>query len=175
MTFSRTRAPLSDVWHICFDVGGTIDLRSPTATDDEGLYPIDPDAVTAMHRLTQLGRSLSVASNTEADRPRDKPLAAAGVTPLLMGVLQSHQLGIKKPDPRFFAKIITTFGYLPQHICYVGNRLDKDVLPALQARMRAVLVAPAGVAPATLPPDVPVIRHVRHLPDLFLPPQVRTS
>jgi FMN phosphatase YigB (HAD superfamily) len=158
---------MTEVFCVALDYGHTIDLRTLGTDDEYACFPVDPEAVTAMHELRRLHRTLIVASNTLPERPRDKPLEAAGVRDLLIGVLQSHELGFAKPDRRFFAAIEEVSGYAAAQICYVGNRIDTDIVPALEVGMRAVLVAPTGLAPASFPTGVPLIRHVRELPNLF--------
>ncbi len=47
---------------------------------------------------------------------------------------------LSKPDPRFFERIAQALDLPTQRIAYVGDRLDNDVLPALQVGMQAVHV-----------------------------------
>ena len=55
-------------------------------------------------------------------------------------IASSAGWGVSKPDPRFFAKVIEAAGEPPEAIAYVGDRLDNDVLPTLQAGMTAVFI-----------------------------------
>ena len=42
------------------------------------------------------------------------------------------------PSPAFFARVAEEAGTIPERIAYVGDRVDNDVLPALEAGMTAV-------------------------------------
>jgi putative hydrolase of the HAD superfamily len=45
-----------------------------------------------------------------------------------------------KPDPRYFEQIIKKCGVEPQQCIMVGDRIDKDIIPAKQLGMRTILV-----------------------------------
>ena len=47
---------------------------------------------------------------------------------------------ITKPDPRYYEEIIKAFGVDPRECIMVGDRIDKDIIPAKQLGMRTVLV-----------------------------------
>ena len=46
--------------------------------------------------------------------------------------------GVEKPAPEFFARVAVEAGVAPSEIAYVGDRVDNDVVPALNAGMVAV-------------------------------------
>jgi FMN phosphatase YigB (HAD superfamily) len=46
--------------------------------------------------------------------------------------------GVAKPDPAFFARIITELDVAAENIAYVGDRLDNDIVPAKAAGMTAI-------------------------------------
>jgi FMN phosphatase YigB (HAD superfamily) len=50
----------------------------------------------------------------------------------------SGRWGIEKPAPEFFQRITTLTRLDPGEIAYVGDRVDNDVEPALEAGMTAV-------------------------------------
>lgn len=168
-----------------FDYGGVLDQRDAAQTvsvppGHEGLitlnvgavarqldqsFPVDPVAAEVLRSLYRAGMRLLVASNTLAGQSREAQLAAAGVRGLLRAVLHSADLGVGKPAPEFFGAIVSASECAPAEICYVGNRVETDVLPAVEAGMRAVLVS-AEAAPE-VPEGVAVITHVREVPELL--------
>lgn len=95
-----------------------------------------PDALPTLKALTEAGNTVIVAgnqskrfnSNLEA---MDLPVSA---------IRCSSQWGAEKPTQRFFRRVIREAGTDPSEIVYIGDRVDHDVLPALQAGMRAILV-----------------------------------
>ena len=55
-------------------------------------------------------------------------------------ISSSDSLGVKKPDPRFFERIVELAGCDPGEVAYVGDRVDNDVLPAAAAGLVAIHV-----------------------------------
>lgn len=182
------------VRRVVLDYGGVLDLRLGADAGDVppgyegvlyqafghqrqacGSFPVAPAAAEAIRALHRLGLGVLVASNTRPGQSREPVLAAAGVRGLLRAVLHSAELGVAKPSTGFFDAVAAAAGCAPEGICYVGNRVSVDVLPALAARMRAVLVDPDAAAAADparaarVPDGVAVIGHVRDLPALLAP------
>jgi FMN phosphatase YigB (HAD superfamily) len=77
---------------------------------------------------------------------------------------------VAKPDPRFFARIVTEAGLEPGEIVYIGDRIDNDVLPALRMGMRAIFIerGPWGVIQAGWPEAAEVRVRIRTLGELPL-------
>jgi len=56
-------------------------------------------------------------------------------------ISSSASLGVRKPDPRFFAEIVALAGATqPSEVANVGDRVDNAVVPALAAGLVAVHV-----------------------------------
>jgi HAD superfamily hydrolase (TIGR01549 family) len=55
-------------------------------------------------------------------------------------ITTSSELGVDKPSPDFFQKILELGGLRPEETAYVGDRVDNDVIPAQAAGMTAVFV-----------------------------------
>lgn len=47
---------------------------------------------------------------------------------------------ITKPDPRYYEQILKKCGVVPEECIMVGDRIDKDVIPARQLGMKTILV-----------------------------------
>ncbi len=54
------------------------------------------------------------------------------------GVWASHHLGVRKPDPAFFQRTCDALDLPPDRIVKVGDRIDNDVLPAIEFGMHAI-------------------------------------
>jgi len=52
-------------------------------------------------------------------------------------VVSSASLGIRKPDPAFFERLVGLAGVAPGEVAYVGDRADNDAGPALEAGLVA--------------------------------------
>lgn len=55
-------------------------------------------------------------------------------------ITTSSELGVDKPAPAFFQKILELGGLRAEETAYVGDRVDNDVIPAQAAGMTAVFV-----------------------------------
>lgn len=110
------------------DPGG---LRENFDADD--LYP---DVRRCFTRLSDQGLTVVIAGNQPPQAHRALESMDLGVSAILI----SDDLGIRKPDPAFFATVAEVAGEPVERIAYVGDRVDNDVLPAVRAGMRAVLI-----------------------------------
>jgi FMN phosphatase YigB (HAD superfamily) len=94
----------------------------------EDLYP---DARPCLADLRAAGYLLGAVGNTGAE-----------VEAVLAGLVDvagsSARWGVEKPAPEFFARIVSDAGCAPAEIAYVGDRVDNDVVPALDAGLVAV-------------------------------------
>jgi phosphoglycolate phosphatase-like HAD superfamily hydrolase len=104
-------------------------LEQPEGTwVDEDWYP---DAVPCIERLRAAGYRVCAVGNTPQFIEEDVALRVE-----VLG--SSERWQIWKPDPRFFARIVELVGVAPAKIAYVGDRVDNDVGPAIEAGMVGV-------------------------------------
>ena len=107
------------------------------------------DAVASLENLTADGYKVGVAGNQPVRV--EEMLADLGLP--LDFVISSERIGVAKPSPEFFRHVTRAAGRAPSEIVYVGDRLDNDVLPVLQAGMKAVFMkrGPWGYIHASWP------------------------
>jgi FMN phosphatase YigB (HAD superfamily) len=115
----------------------------------EELYDAYPDAAPALSRLRSAGLRVGIAGNQPAG-------AAAAVAELVAPgdfVATSAAWGVSKPDPAFFARLVSELGLAPAEIAYIGDRVDNDVVPTASAGLIAIHLrrGPWGVIQATWP------------------------
>jgi HAD superfamily hydrolase (TIGR01549 family) len=117
-----------------------------TRIEARDLYP---DAVPCLTRLRAAGYRIGLAGNQPADA--ETQIRALGLA--VDFVASSARWGVEKPDPDFFRRIVDESGVAPNEIAYVGDRLDNDVLPAIDAGMGGIFLrrGPWGVIHATWP------------------------
>jgi FMN phosphatase YigB (HAD superfamily) len=118
-----------------------------------------PDAVPCLARLRALGFVVGAVGNMAVEHEEL-------IRPHVGFVASSEGLGVEKPSAGFFARVADLAGVAPEKIAYVGDRVDNDVVPALQSGMVAVHVrrGPWGVLHD--PPDGAIrIRSLDELPD----------
>jgi HAD superfamily hydrolase (TIGR01662 family) len=113
-------------------------LEGPAAVDDVvyGRGELYPDAVPCLAHLHADGYVVGIAGNqTEAlerwARNEKLPVDVIG---------SSAGWGVAKPAPEFFARVVKEAGCEPGEVAYVGDRVDNDVLPAVEAGLVAVHV-----------------------------------
>ncbi len=129
-------------------------------------YTLDdlyPDALDCLRRTRELGLQVGIVGNqTEALEAwaRDASLPADVIS-------SSASLGVRKPDPAFFAKVVELMGCRVEEAAYVGDRVDNDVLPAAGAGLVAVHVrrGPWGMLQSTPPEAAFVVDDLASLPD----------
>jgi putative hydrolase of the HAD superfamily len=116
-------------------------------------YPpsaLHDDVLACLEALRGAGYRLGVIAN-QPSQVRGA-MARDGLVPYFEVWGVSDDLGLHKPDPALFVHALATAGVAPARSVMVGDRLDYDVLPALQAGMRTVWVL-RGEAPDEPTPE----------------------
>jgi FMN phosphatase YigB (HAD superfamily) len=99
---------------------------------------------------------LAIIANQPAKRTAELRTLGAIVDVIAM----SEELGLHKPDPRFFNRSLELMGSPnPDDVAYIGDRLDNDVGPADAAGMRTVWIrrGPWGLIQAASPPSRTIV------------------
>jgi phosphoglycolate phosphatase-like HAD superfamily hydrolase len=101
-----------------------------------GIDDLYPDALPCLRELKQSGLRLGLVGNTSEQiedilRTLDLPVDVIG---------SSERWRVEKPSPAFFERVVTEAGAPASRVAYVGDRLDNDVLPAVDAGMIGVFL-----------------------------------
>jgi HAD superfamily hydrolase (TIGR01509 family) len=130
---------------------------------ERGLWELVQDGVPeTLDALRAGGLLLSLASNAEP-LLRHK-LLELGLTNRFDHLAISGEVGVEKPDPRFFAAAVEALGVPAERAVHVGDLFEIDVVGARAAGLEAVLVDVAGLSADR---DVLRIRTVAELPALL--------
>ncbi|MFM5893237.1 MAG: HAD family hydrolase [Novosphingobium sp.] len=129
-----------------------------------------PDAMPCLSALRSLGYVIGIAGN----QPETAEAALKSCDVPADFVASSARWKIEKPSPRFFEKLLDETGLRPGEIAYVGDRLDNDILPAVDLGMFGVFIerGPWGVLHARKPEAMKAhvrIRTLAELPDVLAP------
>jgi putative hydrolase of the HAD superfamily len=116
-------------------------------------------AVSTIRALKDTGHRLGVVSNAEGRVERD--LDNAGFAGLFETVVDSHVVGIEKPDPEIFRIAMERMSVAPENAVYLGDVPAVDVAGARAAGMTAVLLDRHDLYGAI---DVPRLRSIAELP-----------
>lgn len=172
---AATGRPLSDAFEI---LSPGIDLEAEqiawAAEEPESLrvnFDADdlyPDVRRALEELQRRGLAVIIAGN----QPPQAKAALERMSLPVDAIYTSAEWELEKPDPKFFLKVAEVAGLPIEEICYVGDRVDNDVLPAHAAGMKPVLIrrGPWGYLHAELPQATrygTVVDGLDALPDLL--------
>jgi HAD superfamily hydrolase (TIGR01662 family) len=126
------------------------------------LADLYPDALPALRAARALGLRVGVVGNqSEAlERWAREAMLPADV------ISSSASLGVRKPDPAFFQRVVELAEAAAAEVAYVGDRVDNDVEPARAAGLVAIHVrrGPWGRLQRT-PEGVPAIDSLAELTD----------
>jgi putative hydrolase of the HAD superfamily len=131
------------------DVTAAAELLSRTRTAHLWRWPI-PESVAALRALHEAGMPVGVVSN--ASGQIEEVLRRSGVcqvgegpaTPVRV-VVDSHVVGIAKPDPAIFEPALLHFpGVDRQRVAYVGDSVTMDIGGARAAGLHPILLDPHG-------------------------------
>ncbi len=114
--------------------------------------------------LEQLSRKYKVAllSNTISDQPK-KLIKKAGLDQYFDVMHCSCELGLRKPNPAIFRRVLTDLGVCPCETVHVGDSVEADMIGALDSKITGVWIKN---------PDQPIwsgraINNIRDLPALL--------
>jgi FMN phosphatase YigB (HAD superfamily) len=154
---------------VVFDVGETLvgeaaayeRWRAEGATTFVFAEPdLHTDALPCLEALRERGLRLGAAGNMYAHH---EDFLRSHVD----FVGSSERWGVEKPDAAFFGHVVQEAGAPPAEILYVGDRVDNDVLPALEAGMQAVRVRRGEHARVESPAGVLTIGSLDELPGVL--------
>jgi HAD superfamily hydrolase (TIGR01549 family) len=94
-----------------------------------------PDAIPSLVALADAGLSVAIIGNQPARRTAE--LQALGVSADV--IVMSDELGAEKPTAAFYDLALAAMGDPdPAAVAYVGDRVDNDVIPAIDRGLRAI-------------------------------------
>jgi len=129
---------------------------------------IEPTIKDTLIALKGLGLKLGILSNTFVNaHSLEKHMKQLGLLDFFSVRMYSYQFDFRKPDLRIFKIAAERLGEPPENILYVGDRIDKDIEPALKVGFKPVLKAAYTNAGKTPPNGALKIDKVSELPALI--------
>lgn len=120
---------------------------------------VPSDVPAALDRLRSAGVRMGVISNANGTvRAKLERVGLAGYFEL---IVDSHEEGIEKPDPRIFARTLERMGVRASEAAYVGDLYHVDVVGAAAAGLSPFLLDPFDLYESS---PVPRIRSLAELP-----------
>jgi len=154
---------------VVLDVGETLVDEATTYQrwEDEGATTLvfadrdlHSDALPCLAALRERGLRLGAAGNMYAHHEEF-------LRPHVDFVGSSERWGVEKPDLGFFTRVVEAAGVPAGEILYVGDRVDKDLRPALEAGLHAVRIRRGAHADVESPPKTVTISSLDELPELI--------
>ena len=111
------------------------------AHEDDHLWTwVQEGAAAALARVREMGYRLGIVSN--ADGRVEALLHRLGLADAVEFVIDSHAVGVAKPDPRIFRMGAERLGLAPEECLYVGDLYAIDVVGARAAGLHPLLLDP---------------------------------
>jgi putative hydrolase of the HAD superfamily len=104
---------------------------------------LDPAAPEVFAALKKLGYRLGVISNSDGSIAGS--MKKFGLVKFFDCILDSHVVGVEKPDPRIFEIALAQLNLPAEKCVYVGDNYDRDVIGARSVRMTTILLDPFEV------------------------------
>ncbi len=124
--------------------------------------------VAAVKRLARHYR-LGLLSNFDDSATGHEIIADTGVAALLEAVIVSADVGVRKPNPAVFQRMLAMLKLAdPADVLFVGDMPDLDVAGPIRAGMHAVWIRRYGRAlPEGIPKPDMIINDLAELPDVL--------
>ena len=123
---------------------------------------LEPHALEVCRELARTRRLYVITNGTAAIQwPR---LERTGLAPFFTDVFVSETLGVQKPQPAYFERVLQAAGAQPAHTLVIGDSLTSDIAGANRAGLHCWWYNRAGAAnPGTATPD----REIHDLAELL--------
>jgi len=129
---------------------------------------VEPETGETLAILKNSGLKLGIVSNTFVNGcSLDKHLEQLGILDFFSVRVYSYEFDFRKPDVRIFKIAAGRIGETMENILFVGDRIDKDIRPALAAGMKAALKIAYTNNNTPLPDEAWKINQLCELPALI--------
>jgi len=132
------------------------------------LAEVEPDLTDTLGRLKSAGLKLGIVSNTFiSGTSLDRHLGQLGILDFFGVRLYSYQFTFRKPNIQIFHTAADRIAEAARNVMFVGDRIDKDIIPAMKAGMRVVLKRAYTNTDKKAPQGIPQIDRISELPALI--------
>ena len=137
---------------------------SKIATTETGIK----ETLAAIRALREPPLRLGILSNTFVNAYSiEKHLKQLGILDFFTVRMYSYEFDFRKPDTRIFKIAAERMGVAAKNIMYVGDHIDKDIIPTMKLGMHAVLKDAYTNAGRKLPDGAYKINQISELPALI--------
>jgi putative hydrolase of the HAD superfamily len=101
------------------------------------------DVYDCLKKLKDMAIKTTIITDGRPIKQYEKILRL-GINHLIDLTVISDEIGIKKPNPKLFDHVLKKFGIKGDEMIYVGDRIDKDIIPALLNNIHSVYIHRGG-------------------------------
>lgn len=131
-----------------FDWGDTLMVDFPDQQGPMCNWPSVRAVTGAEQALAYLSVNNEIYVATGAADSTESEIASAlervGLSAYVSGYFCKANLGVAKGSPEFYRAIVGRLGHKPDQIVMVGDTLEKDIIPALEAGLNAIWFNPGN-------------------------------
>lgn len=102
--------------------------------------PARTDAAAVIEQLRGAGIGVGIVSNCLSGDAARHQLEADGLLSLFDVTVFSNEVGVRKPGPDILSLALTALGSDAARTCFVGDRVDRDILAARRAQLGAAVL-----------------------------------
>ena len=130
---------------------------------------IEPTIKETLTALKNSGLKLGIVSNTfVSGNSLEQHMKQVGILDFFTVRVYSYEFEFRKPDARIFRAAAEKIGEAMENILFVGDRIDKDIKPALQVGMQAAMKSAYTNNGKEPPNGAWKINHFSELPALIM-------
>lgn len=111
--------------------------------------PASSASASVLKALRAAGIKTALASNCLSGDAARVQLSADGLLDLFDVMVFSNEIGYRKPGPLLLLHALTAVGVSPSAACFVGDRLDRDILAARRAEFQLCILKTAKTGSGT--------------------------
>ncbi|MCG9552584.1 HAD family hydrolase [Vibrio sp. Isolate31] len=145
---------------VLFDWGNTLMIDFPDAQGKMCDWETVKGVSGAQALLAEMSKhhNIYIATNAADSSKTDiiRAFERVGLSKYIDGYFCKASIGLSKYEPGFYPAIISQLGIKPQEITMIGDTLEKDIYPALEAGLQAVWLNTEGDIADTILPIVEV-------------------
>jgi len=129
---------------------------------------VEPGMKNTLTELKNKGLKLGIVSNTFVNSSSlEKHLKQLSLLDFFTVRIYSYEFDFRKPDLQIFRIAAERIGEALEKILFVGDRIDKDIQPAIETGMHAVLKEAHTNTGQKVPKGIQKIKQLAELPGLI--------
>ena len=152
---------------VLFDWGNTLMIDFPDAQGKMCDWETVQEVSGAQALLTQLSKhhNIYIATNAADSSKGDiiRAFERVGLSQYIDGYFCKASIGLSKYDSGFYPAIIAKLNIKPHDVTMIGDTLEKDIYPALEAGLQVVWL---NTEEATVDSNLPIVE-VQNLTQLL--------